>query len=153
MPDIVGDQVKTLKLLNQYQTEITNIIKSGARAILPAQTLGGDLDLSQLQEKYIQTFGDNFGIGIPSKMDATPKEAIQLFFRKSKPKDVHLLRMGVNKQTRPFLYILELESPNTEFTVDATGHRKFVGQNRPITEQRKELLIENTNVDSAACEI
>jgi hypothetical protein len=45
------------------------------------------------------------------------------------------------------------DSPNTKVTVDATWHRKFVGKNRPITEARKESILEATQEEVAACDI
>lgn len=147
MPDVIGDQSRTLELLAEYKADIDELIQLGVRAIVPAQS--GDLTLSELYEEYSRMFGDRVCLGIPCKMDATPKEEVLSFFRISLPRSVHLLGLGITDQNAPFLEQLLEAAPDCYLTVDSTWHRSLVGEGRPITEARRSFLAEFMQVEQA----
>jgi hypothetical protein len=151
MPDVLGEQDTTLKLLDHYQAEIKKFIASGARAILPAQN--GKLSLSEQYAHYKEKFGPNIAIGIPSNMDATPKQDVLRFFKQSQPTSVHLLGLGETKPNDKYLRALKLVSPRTQLSIDATWHRARVGQSRPITEKRADLKLDKADYTELFAEV
>jgi N12 class adenine-specific DNA methylase len=104
MPDVVGDQAESLRLVEKYRNWIRAELTSGnlSRPVIPIQR--GDLTLEQAYRKIVDTLGtDNFIVGIPSNEQAASPEEVTNFLRAAKPKAIHILGAAADKTLRPRL--------------------------------------------------
>lgn len=146
MPDVVGNQSRTLSLLETHKNEIIDLINSGVRAILPIQR--GNVTLAEMFNRYKTLLGtDRFTIGIPSKAEVIPRADILDFLKREQPNSIHFLGLGEGKRNSAYLKAVRRILPDSEISADATWHRKLVGKGMPITEARRahlEKLLEDS---------
>lgn len=72
-PDVVGDQAATLELLKRWKNDISFLIESGCKVIVPLQV--GELAPPQMLREVSNILGtSSFVAGIPSNLAAMPVE-------------------------------------------------------------------------------
>lgn len=73
MPDVVGDQTWSLRLVEEYCSQILHFIDAGCDVIIPVQR--GPLSANETVKQIVRTLGrDDFTIGIPSASAALTLE-------------------------------------------------------------------------------
>lgn len=90
-PDVVGDQVKTLELIERHAERIMRWMDAGHDVIVPFQR--GPIDQFEAYLRVREALQDMpFVVGIPSAAAAmTTSDMVQLFGRDYKPDRIHIL--------------------------------------------------------------
>lgn len=139
MPDVVGDQLGSLQLLQQYRDKILQYIKLGLQVLVPVQK--GYDSLTEHYNNCVDVLGtDQFVVGLPSNAKAVTPEEVALFVKQVKPGHVHFLGM---KETNAMHRAIHA-SPFTSFSSDATQFRKFIGKGKLLTEMQQDLTDNST---------
>ena len=128
MPDVVGDQTASLAELKKHLRWVKTELKlNHLQLIVPLQR--GDLSLSDAYKAIVDMLGtDNFVVGIPSNAAAITPQELEAFLRESKPKAIHILGAGSEKNLLPRLIsaINAGVADTTKITADASPIRSAV---------------------------
>ncbi len=95
MPDVVGDQAETLRLIQQHAGQIVELMQKGADIIIPFQS--GPMDPAKLYATINDALraegsgNQTFGIGIPTNEVAMSDEQLGGFLKTVQPSRIHLL--------------------------------------------------------------
>ncbi|WP_233099576.1 hypothetical protein [Pseudomonas psychrophila] len=118
-PDVIGDQVGTLKLWNEHAVRVRRWIDQGVRVIVPLQR--GHLSAAEMLALAKQTFGtDRFCAGIPSNLEAMSAEDCSTLYHP----DFHILgRVILTDELETKLGALKLNNPHANYTADANWLR------------------------------
>lgn len=136
MPDIVGDQIGSLELVEKHRAYIAHcaFFRGVARPIIPLQQ--GPLTLSEAYSNVVGVLGtDDFIVGLPSNAAAIPPHDFIDFLRASRPKAVHILGAFADSRLGPRLrQILQADVASAlSLTADANPLRSIIikkGQGR-----------------------
>lgn len=133
MPDVVGDQVRSLELIREHRDAIIDFIAKGADTIIPIQR--GEKSLSAAYKEIVDILGtDDFRVAIPSNQKAVPQDELSAFLSESKPARIHLLGISeANKRFSSLIATCTEASPGVEISADANRLRALVGANRKLT--------------------
>lgn len=141
MPDVVGDQAASLRLLQEHRGVARDVIASGHNALVPIQK--GNLPPYLAWRAAVDVLGtEDFTASVPSNAAAfTPADLADLVGGPVKPRRVHLLGIAGNKKRLAELVrIIHEGSPDTVVTSDANRLRAQVGEGRPVTMERPKQL-------------
>ncbi|MBX8557002.1 hypothetical protein K5D56_25455 [Pseudomonas cichorii] len=118
-PDVIGDQVETLKLWTEHAGRVRRWIGQGVRVIVPLQR--GDLSAAEMLALAKQTFGtDRFCAGIPSNLEAMSAEDCSTLFHS----DFHILgRVILTEELERKIVALKTNNPEATYTADANWLR------------------------------
>lgn len=118
-PDVIGDQIATLKLWTEHANRVKRWIDQGVRVIVPLQR--GNLCAAEMLELAKQTFGtDRFCAGIPSNLEAMSAEDCSTLFHS----DFHVLgRVILTEELERKLGALKANNPEANYTADANWLR------------------------------
>lgn len=137
-PDKVGDQHETLARLARYAPRLRALRAHGVNILVPLQQ--GAMTLAEFDAAVEAVIGDRaWTPAIPSKKDATPKEAIAGYVAAKRPPLLHLLGLGPSSPRAPeVLRAIKYASPDTDVQFDSNVIRAAVGrpegrQARPYT--------------------
>lgn len=121
VPDVIGDQIKTIALWEQHAERVRGWVASGARVIAPLQR--GDIDAGSMLDHAKRLFGTKICAGIPSNLEAmTAQDAATLFHT-----DFHILgRVVVTAELSIKLQALLTNNPTAYFTADANWLRSRI---------------------------
>lgn len=119
MPDIVGDQAGTIKLLRKYAKEIHLYTQFRvARPVVALQV--GDLSLAEMYRQAIEIIGsDDFIVGIPSNEKAVTAAQLRDLLQTLRPKAIHFLGAAQEKTLAPKLDVVAEVAPDIEISADA----------------------------------
>lgn len=104
MPDVVGDQAASLRLVEHHKAYVKAIcdFPGVARAIIPIQS--GELSMAASYRELVRILGtDNFICGIPSNAAAISGEEFKAFLAEAKPRGVHILGALADVRLKPRL--------------------------------------------------
>lgn len=127
-PDKVGDQAETLARLGRYAPRLRALRAHGVNILIPLQQ--GGKTLAEFDAAVEGVIGDrDWTPAIPSKKDATPKEAIAGYVAARRPPLLHLLGLGPDSPRAPeVLRAIKYASPDTEVQFDSNVIRAAVGR-------------------------
>lgn len=145
LPDVVGFQDESLALLEQFRAEFQWVSESPVTALLPIQR--GFLTPSEYHTKAVEALGFlPDGWGFPSREAAMSvpeivagvRDALRVGMRR-----IHFL--GIGRESNRFRQILgainQLDGVDLLcLSTDANTTRAYVGQGRPQTQRRYEVL-------------
>lgn len=137
MPDVVGDQAASLRLLAEHVGLVHEVMAAGHDPLVPVQK--GELRPYDAWRAAVDTIGsDDFTVSIPSNAAAfSPADLANLMDGPHKPARIHLLGVAGNrKKLGELVRVIHSRSPATRITSDAVLLRAQVGQGRPVTEER-----------------
>jgi hypothetical protein len=125
MPDVVGEQQRTLDLWNHYHAGIEWWLRRGCTCLFPMQ--GFEFALKQpgrftLPEMYglaCGMFGQKVAAALPMKKAATKPHEALAFVDAVKPPHLHLLGMGRKAESVQLAVEMVRASPGTVITADA----------------------------------
>jgi hypothetical protein len=142
LPDVVGDQDGTLKVLQLFGADVLAMATNDHEALLPLQL--GEREPAQFVDAAIAALGGvPSGLALPSRDFAFPasKLASLADITTALPRRLHFL--GISRAAQRLgerLLRLEEVWPGCVVTCDACEHRAKVGQGRPVTVLRTEAL-------------
>lgn len=118
-PDVIGDQVETLKLWTEHAGRVRHWIEQGVRVIVPLQR--GHLRAAEMLALAKQIFGtDRFCAGIPSNLEAMSADDCSTLFHS----DFHILgRVILTEELVKKIAALKLNNPEANYTADANWLR------------------------------
>ncbi|MDD1009360.1 MULTISPECIES: hypothetical protein [Pseudomonas] len=118
-PDVIGDQVATLKLWSEHAERVKNWIGKGVRVIVPLQR--GALDAAQMLALAKDTFGsDRFCVGVPSNLEAMSAGDCSTLHHS----DFHILgRVVMTDELVQKIDALKANNPDANYTADANWLR------------------------------
>jgi len=137
MPDVIGNQAESLKLLAEWKGLVELVIGAGHDALVPVQK--GELPPYEAYRAAAAILGtEDFTVSVPSNQSAfSVAELANLLGGEIKPKRLHLLGIAAaKKKLAALLSVISEASPGTMVTTDAARIRAQVGQGRPITKNR-----------------
>lgn len=118
-PDVIGDQVGTLKLWTEHAERVRGWIDKGVRVIVPLQR--GELSAAEMLALAKKTFGtDRFSAGIPSNLEAMSADDCSTLHHF----DFHILgRVIMTEELEKKLEALKANNPDANYTADANWLR------------------------------
>lgn len=123
-PDVVGDQLETLCLIDRYRTRLLSLVDAGCNLIVPLQR--GSIPAAEMLSRVTSILGtDVFVAGIPSNAEAMSVEECATL----KHHRFHVLgRVQMNaEQVARFAALRHLQ-PQAEITADANWMRSRIDQ-------------------------
>jgi len=144
LPDVVGSQEESLTALRAWYPTMKKVIGPGHKTLLPVQD-GDRLPSVYVKEALLITGEPFSGLALPSNAKAFPLAKLADFANmpQSIPQRVHFL--GISRRSKALQErILRLTAvwPQAEVSCDACEHRAEVGQGKPITENRRQQLVD-----------
>lgn len=145
LPDVVGFQAESLELLSRYRAEFEWVAESRVTALLPIQR--GPLSPGAYYLGAVESLGFvPDGWAFPSREAAMSIAEIVEGVRDALRMGVHRIHfLGVGRESSRFREVLVAINPiegveNLELSTDANTTRAYVGQGRPQTRRRYEIL-------------
>ena len=158
-PDVVGNQEKTLALLDEHKDEIKDLRQQVKQIVVPLPI--GDLQPSEMYSKVLDIFGRGFDFvaGLPSSQEAhnigkayTPYHVKELqnfvegtlrakLTEGETPQDiikVHFL--GISPASSRWAKLHEAVHPDWQVSTDAARIPAKAGQDRPLTEAFRRIF-------------
>lgn len=141
LPDVVGSQEKTLAILDRWGAAFQTAV-GAHEALLPVQVgnTPPDIFIKQACLLLSRPIG---GLALPSNAAAFPPELIATLGNSpgSVPRRVHFLGISRNsKGLQDRLFRLAQIWPDAKTSCDACEHRAAIGEGKPITMARREVL-------------
>lgn len=141
LPDVVGDQVGSIALAAAHGLKLARLAAQGHEMLVPMQR--GAIPLHRYFQLYVAALGFKpGGFAIPSNAAAMPvAELAGLRVIRGAPRRVHFL--GISRRSAALAERLELLHsfwPYVTVSGDACEHRAQVGEKRPVTKHRREVL-------------
>jgi hypothetical protein len=140
MPDVVGDQAKTLNLQDHYKNDIRELINTGNDVIIPIQK--GPLSPAECWDAVISILGTtNIRVAIPSNAEAfSLVDLTNLLSHPTPPQKIHLLGLThANPRFRAKIAKILEYAPGTDVSCDGSRLRAMLGENRRITISQRAL--------------
>lgn len=140
LPDVVGDQGRTLELLSEHSATL-RALRGRLTLLLPVQ--GGPMPLDQFCEAAGNRLGfEPDGLAVPSAAAALPEHRLaELEGVGFEVSYIHFLGVSRNSTLlRRRISALERVFPAAVFSSDACEHRALVGQGRRLTIERRDLV-------------
>lgn len=120
MPDAVGDQQESLKLMREWADKVKTYMRS-TNAIVPLQD--GEMSLTQYYDEVAKILGrDDLLVGIPSQADAVPNEKVIAFLKERGDKVMGVHILGGASKTRLEPRINALKEAGYDGPVSADAH-------------------------------
>ncbi|KXS55013.1 MAG: Uncharacterized protein AWU57_609 [Marinobacter sp. T13-3] len=146
LPDGVGSQPYTYEVLSEWGNAFLEMIhRHGHRALLVVQ--GGDQAPDEFVTRCLAKLRHPVdGLGIPSKAAAMPARDLARLANlpASVPQRVHFLGLSANgRKLQERLLILKDTWPEAIVSCDACLHRAAVGEGKPITAHRRQVLTDS----------
>ncbi|MGP4929254.1 MULTISPECIES: hypothetical protein [Pseudomonas] len=118
-PDVIGDQVGTLKLWTEHAERVRGWVEKGVRVIVPLQR--GRLRAAEMLALAKQPFGtDRFCAGIPSNLEAMSADDCSTLHHS----DFHILgRVVMTNDLIEKIGALKANNPDANYTADANWLR------------------------------
>lgn len=141
MPDVIGDQAASLRLLRQRRGQVLDVIASGHDALVAIQR--GKLSPHDCWREAVAILGtEDFTACVPSnKVAFSPAELGNLMQGPDGPDRVHFLGVAGNlPKLATLAAIVHKAHPTCVVTSDANRIRAKVGPGRPLTETRASML-------------
>lgn len=136
-PDVIGDQVGTLKLWTEHAARVRGWIEKGVRVIVPLQR--GNLPASEMLALAKQTFGTDFCAGIPSNLEAMSADDCSTLHHG----DFHILgRVVMTDELVQKIDALKANNPEANYTADANWLR---ARTRKISIEASTLTPDRSN--------
>jgi hypothetical protein len=133
MPDRVGDQSGTLRLLEEYRDEVAHFVAAGCDVMVAVQR--GELSLAEAYRETCRVLGtDEFRVAMPSNEAAVTEGELLAFLDEVRPRRLHLLGIARNRRFAPLVAEIRRRSPETHVSSDANRLRAMLGKGRPVTE-------------------
>jgi N12 class adenine-specific DNA methylase len=147
MPDVVGDQAASLRLVEEYAENIKGF---GLQAIIPLQS--GDLTLTEAYEQMMRHLGMDPGsdispiIGIPTAEMAASNEELTALLRKygDNIHGVHVLGAIADSTLQPRLDAIKAAGYDGNVSADANRLRSMTSKKRPRKQAMKDLQQSDT---------
>ena len=135
-PDMIGDQLNTLRRMEKYAEDIYTCACLGARILVPVQT--GYVSASEFYSAALEALGagddPKYVPAIPMKRGATTVEDLAIFVSETRPTEVHLL--GIGPKSKTFRSAMDACS-GVKVTCDSNGMKALIGRKgrkpRPLT--------------------
>jgi hypothetical protein len=149
-PDSVGEQGVTLQLWSQWQDEIRALIARGADVVLPIQgEKNAQLRAAMLPREEVYRIAQVVtgqpapGVSLPMVKGATSPAQVLDFVGRVRPRRLHLLGLGLKKQSIALGEQIWKASPNTLLSLDAVETRlDYGGKHRWFPAWVKDRLLE-----------
>lgn len=125
MPDVVGEQGRTVALWDQYHAGIAWWLRRGCTCLFPmqgyefAQKRPGAMTLPEVYAVACRLFGQKVAAALPMKKAATKPHEALAFVDVAKPPHMHLLGMGRKAESVQLAIEMVRASPGTVVTADA----------------------------------
>jgi hypothetical protein len=117
MPDVVGDQQRTLWLQRQHLAHIRRWLDSGAECVFPIQDPTLDPVLSYRDVRALIS-GRAFTVGVPSNEHAWHPYQVIEFARAAEPPRMHLLGLAREAVLQQISSEVAAASPHTRLSAD-----------------------------------
>jgi hypothetical protein len=142
MPDVIGDQAESLRLITAHADSIKELIRLGQDVMVPLQK--GEMAPRDLFAAVRDVLGtSDFTAAIPfNKVPFSHDDLRDLFAGGDGPQRVHLLGIAgrQNALAAATAVIREAGGPNVAISADASRINAGVGEGRAITEGQKQNL-------------
>lgn len=133
MPDRVGDQAKTLRLLEEYREEVAAFVAAGCDVLVAVQR--GEQSLAAAYRETCRVLGtDKFRVAMPSNEAAVTEGELLAFLDEVRLARLHLLGIARSRRFAPLVTEIRRVSPETHVSSDANRLRAMLGAGRPVTE-------------------
>lgn len=135
-PDMIGDQLTTLRRMERYAERVYECVCLGARALVPVQT--GAVPASEFYGAALEALGvdddPRYVPALPMKRGATTIQQLRDFVAEARPAELHLL--GLGPKSRRFKDALAA-CWGVSVTCDSNGMKALIGRKgkkpRPLT--------------------
>lgn len=140
-PDVVGDQVQTLALQEQYSPRFRSLIADGVTPLIPVQK--GALSPYDAWTRSLDIYRitpERAIAAVPSNQEAFSETDLKNLISSTErpPTRVHLLGLAANEKRLE--QMVGMIPGRVIITTDANRLRAKVGKGRPVTEKRKAKL-------------
>jgi hypothetical protein len=139
MPDVVGDQQRTLWLQRQHLAHIRRWLDSGAECVFPIQDPTLDPVVSYHDVRALIS-GRAFTVGVPSNEHAWHPYQVIEFARAAKPSRMHLLGLAREAVLQQISSEVSAISPHTRLSADSCQIIAHAGRGRRLTDRCKTRL-------------
>lgn len=142
LPDVVGNQEKTLAALREWGNAIQSVVSSPHELLMPVQ-LGDKTPGNFVREALLCLERPMDGLALPSNAAAFPPTMIPMLadMPDCVPHRLHFLGISRNSHgLQERLFRLQAIWPDASVSCDACEHRALVGANAPITKARADAL-------------
>ncbi len=142
LPDVVGNQEKTLAALREWGNAIQRAVPAPHTLLMPVQ-LGDRTPGNFVREALLCLERPMDGLALPSNAAAFPPEMIPMLadIPAYVPHRLHFLGISRNSHgLQERLFRLQEIWPDASVSCDACEHRALVGANAPITQARADAL-------------
>ncbi len=141
MPDVIGDQDASMRLLQQRRGQVLDVIAGDHDALVAIQR--GQLSPRDCWRKAASILGTrDFTAAVPSNKAAfTPADVADLMRGPDRPDRVHFLGVAGNlRKLAALAAIVHQAHPGCVVTSDANRIRAKVGEGRPMTAARNAMM-------------
>ena len=146
MPDVIGDQTATIKLIKKWKKEINVLLDRGHEIVIPFQT--GEMEQVFVKQEMNKLFDGRYVVGIPSNAKALSDKELANLFSHSGFDRIHILGAVQNKQFKSRLKLINtwFSDGNVGVTADANIMRGSLNQVIGLPQaERKAKLTEILN--------
>jgi hypothetical protein len=117
-PDCIGDQIETMRRLEEYADDMRELDAMGVRILMPVQR--GALSQAEFFALTVEVLGFEPTPAIPCKAAATSVQEVADFVREIQPATVHMLGLGPRRHEAPaYLEAVASACDWTEVTMDS----------------------------------